>query len=321
MTSDALLRIILAAFDDVGRVFDHNDLAEWPQGSLETLLSIGLVRQSASGLTAPCPSCSEPHTEVVARRAGHDGTTRLFIWCPEQLRVEVTPEMCRGWEPDLDGLARAVGNCLGVKGANATVVPGRLWRLGRVPWEGKTREVLFAVRLNDRDGTSVAAHVGVGGRSVVVVPYQVPDERVWPGRVPAVVSLERVAALGSGELTVDGVAFMQIIAEADAVAAERGELPQEHLAAKKVRRHVKETIDSMVSNEALVQAYRVHGSYRKTADALNAEGFITDRWAVERAVKAAGGPEAVRRAEDSDSVSRTVASQPRDRAQKIAQRR
>lgn len=315
------MRLLLAAADDLGRTFDHRDLSEWPPGSLQVFQKLGVVRRSAGGLTASCPSCDDGHIEVVAERPGPDGQTRLYIYCPEQLRLEVTAEMCQGWEVNPDGLAACVAAGLGLKGTPKAVVPNRLWRLGRIPCDGTTREVVFAVRLGEADATSVVAHVGVGGRAIVIVPRLIPDDRIWPGRVPAVVPLDRVGELDGDKLVIDGVAFMEIVAEADTIAAAQGELPQDQLAAKKVQRHVKNTIDSMVSNEALVQAYRVHGSYRKTADALVAEGFITDRWAVERAVKAAGGPKAVKSHADSNSVARTVASQSRDRAKKIEQYR
>ena len=315
------MRLLLAAADDLGRTFDHRDLSEWPSGSLQVFQKLGVVRRSAGGLTASCPSCGDGHIEVVAERPGPDGGPRLYIYCPEQFRLEVTTEMCQGWEVNPDGLAACVAAGLGLKGTPKPVVPNRLWRLGRIPCDGTTREVVFAVRLGEADATSVVAHIGVGGRSIVVVPRLIPDDRIWPGRVPAVLPLDRVSELDGDNFVIDGVAFMEIVAEADAVAAAQGEIPQDQLAAKKVRRQVKNTIDSMVSNEALVQAYRVHGSYRKTADALVAEGFTTDRWAVERAVKAAGGPKAVRSDVDSNSVARTVASQSRDRAKKIEQYR
>lgn len=321
MTSEAVMRLLLAAADDLGRSFDHRDLSEWPPGSLQVFQTLGVVRRSAGGLSASCPSCDDGHIEVVAERPGPDGQARLYIYCPEQLRLEVTAEMCQGWEVNPDGLAACVATGLGLKGTPKPVVPNRLWRLGRIPCDGTTREVVFAVRLGEADATSVVAQVGVGGRAIVVVPRLVPDDRIWPGRVPAVVPLDRVGELDGDKFVIDGVAFMEIVAEADAIAAAQGETPQDQLAAKKVRRHVKNTIDSMVSNEALVQAYRVHGSYRKTADALVAEGYLADRWAVERAVKAAGGPKAVKSDVDSNSVARTVASHSRDRAKKIEQYR
>lgn len=321
MTSEAILNLLFAAADDVGRMFDHRDLAEWPAGSLQLFLKLGILRQSAGGLMASCPSCDDGHVELVAQRPGPDGQPRLYIYCPEQLRLEVSAEMCRSWQVDLDGLASLVSSTMELKGTPKALMPNRLWRLGRIPWEGKTREVVLATRLAEPDGASVAPHIGAGGRTIVLVPRLVPDDRVWLGRVPAVVALERIAELDGDRFMIDGVALLETVAEADALALERVAIPHEQLAAKKVRRHVKTTIESMITNEGLVQAYRVHGSYRKAADALVAEGHITDRWAVERAVKAVGGPKAVKQDSDSNSVARTVASQSRDRGKKFSERR
>ena len=321
MTSEAILNLLFTAADDVGRRFAHRDLAEWPAGLLQVFLKSGILRQSAGGLMASCPSCDDGHVEPVAQRPGPDGQPRLYIYCPEQLRLEVIAEMCRGWAVDLDGLATLVSSAMELKGTPKPLMPNRLWRLGRIPWEGKTREAMLATRLADPDGTSVAAHVGSGGRTIVLVPRQVPDDRVWLGCVPAVVALERIAELDGDRFVIDGVALLEAVAEADALALERGAIPLEQLAAKKVRRHVKNTIESMITNEGLVQAYRVHGSYRKAADALVAEGHITDRWAVERAVQAAGGPKAVKQTADTNSVARSVASQSRDRGKKFSERR
>ena len=252
-------------------------------------------------------------------RADHGGHKRLFIQCPEALRVEVTADMCQGWEVDREGLVRAITSAMDLKGLPKAVVPDRLWRLGRMPWDGKTREVLLATRLRDDDAASVAARVPKGGRSIVLVPTHAPDERIWPGRCPAMVELSRITTLGADALVVDGVALMESVAEADQAIADGLDVPLDEVAAKKVAKHVTFTIESMTTNEALVQAYRVHGSYRKTADALSAQGYATDRWAVERAVKAAGGPKKVKESRDSASVSRTVASQRRDRSRKFGQ--
>lgn len=122
-------------------------------------------------------------------------------------------------------------------------------------------------------------------------------------------------------VTFDAISMFDLIAEADRTATDRANAASDTSPTKKMQQQVKQVIDSMLSNEAMVQAYRVYGSYRKTADALNEEGHLTDRWAVERAVKLAGGPKAVKNAKDSDSVARTVASQSRDRQKKLLERR
>lgn len=318
MTPTNLLRLLVAAIDTGECVFDHAETTTWPPGSIDRLRDVGLLRESSAGLMASCPSCAHSHIEPVVPRAGADGRTRWFIQCPESLRVEVSAEMCRGWEIDLDGLASAVAGALATHGAPKVVVPARLWRLGRIPFDGGTREVLLAIRLSDSDSASVTRVVPQGGRSIIVVPHGVPDDRVWPARVPAVVPLTPFACLGDAGFELAGIEFMEAIAEADVAAGDKASVPLDAVAAKKVRRHVKATIESLLSDEALVQAYIAHGSYRKAADALNAQGQVTDRYAVERAVKARGGHKAVKAAANSGSVRRTVASQSRDRSKESA---
>lgn len=322
MTSEAILNLLFAAADDVGRTFDHRDLAEWPAGSLQVFLKLGLLRQSAGGLMASCPSCDDGHVEPVAQRPGPDGQPRLYIFCPEQLRLEVSAEMCRGWEVDLDGLATLVSSAMELKGTPKPLMPNRLWRLGRIPWEGKTREVMLATRLADPDGNSVAAHVGAGGRTIVLVPRLVPDDRVWLGRVPAVVALERIAELEGDRFAIDGVALLEAVAEADAVAEAKSLLPIDPEIRKQVvRSQVKAEIKGHLEDDVLVAAYAECSSVREAAKTLTARlGRPVSKDQVARAVKRAGGAGALIDTDDSPSVSRRVASHSRDRSKKIAER-
>ena len=317
------MRLLLAAADDLGRTFDHRDLSEWPTGSLQVFQKLGVVHRSAGGLTASCPSCDDGHIEVVAERPGPDGQARLYIYCPEQLRLEVTAEMCQGWEVNPDGLAASVAAALGLKGTPKPVVPNRLWRLGRIPCDGTTREVVFAVRLGEADATSVVAHVGVGGRAIVVVPRLVPDDRVWPGRVPAVVPLDRVGELEGDQFVVDGAAFMEIVAEADAIAESKSLLPVDPQVKKQViRRQLKAEIKGHLNDDVLIAARITHGSTRKAATALTQQlGRTVSKDQVQRAINRAGGLGAISELDDSNSVARTVASHSRDRAKKIEQYR
>lgn len=317
------MRLLLEAADDLGRTFDHRDLSEWPSGSLQVFRNLGVVRRSAGGLTASCPSCEDGHTEVVAERPGPNGQTRLYIYCPEQLRLEVTAEMCQGWEVNPDGLAACVAAGLGLKGRPKAVVPNRLWRLGRISCDVTTREVVFAVRLGEADATSVVAHVGVGGRAIVIVPRLVPDDRIWPGRVPAVVPLDRVGELDGGQFVIDGVAFMELVAEADAIAESNSLLPVDPQVKKQVvRRQLKAEIKGHLNDDVLIAARLTHGSTRKAAAALTQQlGRPVSKDQVQRAIDRAGGLTAISELDDSNSVARTVASQSRDRAKKIEQYR
>lgn len=322
MTKADLFRLLLVAADAPGSLFDHSEVSRWPKGALDDLLKSHLVRPAQTGLTAPCPHCDDHHVETVTVVEPSDDADRprYFICCPESLKVEVSEEMCRGWSVDLDGLAAALASALAVS-TPKPVLPGRFWRLGRMQLRETTREVAFAVRLADDDADALMRHVGTGGRAVVFVPHRVPEPSRWPGRAPAVIAMHDVAGIADDNVVLDPEAVLEAIDIADKRAEARGEVSEEKLTAKRIERGVRKVIENMVSDDALVRAYLAHGSYRKAADALVRDGQITDRWAVERAVKAKGGPKAVRRETDSGSVSRTVASQSRDRGKMFDQYR
>ncbi|MFO0491396.1 MAG: hypothetical protein ACK51T_03085, partial [bacterium] len=215
-------------------------------------------------MTAACPHCEDRHVEVVAKRACPDGRDRLWIYCPEDLRVEVTPEMCRGWQVHPQGFAAAVASAISLTATPVATVPDRLWRLGRIPWQGKTREILLARRLQESDAASVAAHVGAGGRSVVLVPHHVPDDRIWQGRVPATISLSRIASIADGQFVLDGAALLSMVTEADEVAEQRSLLPTDPEVKKRVvRQQVKAEIKGHLQDDVLVAARKTFGSTRK----------------------------------------------------------
>lgn len=317
-----LLRVLLAAADDDHCVFDQAELDRWPTGALGEFQRLGLLRPSSGRLMAPCPNCANSHVEPVEPRSAPDGVTRFFIHCPEALRVEVDPDSCRGWEIDPDGLAALAARALALPGSPKVVAPGRLWRLGRIPWEGKTREVVLARRMGQSDTARVAAHIGTGGRAIVLVPHLVPDDRLWPGRTPAVVALTRVATLEGEAVVIDGVAMTEMVVDANRAALAAGRVGIDEEGKKLVRRQVKQEVKSLLADDALVAAYKEHGSFRKAAEALTDEtGQPVTKDKVKRAVDRLGGVDEVVPKEDSPSVSRRVASHSRDRAKTFQERR
>jgi len=323
MTSAELLHVLLAAADDDHCVFDQAELDRWPNGALGEFQRLGLLRPSSGRLMAPCPNCADGHIEPVEPRPTPDGVTRFFIHCPEALRVEVDPDSCRGWEIDPDGLAALAARALALTGTPKIVTPGRLWRLGRIPWQGKTREVLLARRMGENDAASVAAHTGTGGRAIVLVPHHLPDERLWPGRTPAVVALSRVATLDGESVVIDGVALAEIVVEADRAAEARSILPIDpEIKRQIVRLQAEVVLDERLERDMLIAAFKEHGSTRAAAQALTEKlGRAISKDKVYRAVRAAGGVRAVMADSDSASIARTVASHPRDRAKKFQERR
>ncbi len=325
MRPDELFRLVLAAADDEGRIFSHTDTATWPPGSVAQLHRLGMIREASGCLHAPCPNCPDGHIEPVTVRTGTDQRQRFFIWCPESMRVEIAPQMCQGWELDPDGLARGIAAVLGLKDHPRPVLAQRFWRLGRTSWppgSGHTREVVFARRLHQHDAATVAALVGAGGRAIVLVPYHVPDERVWPGAVPAVIPLAEVMTWDIDGPVLDAMAMVDTVETADQLAAAGAALTLGSVGKQLVRRQVKAEIKSLLSDDAYLAAYREHGSFRKAAEALTQQtGQPVAKDKVRRAVERHGGLAAIVSEDDSGSVSRRVASQRRDRAKKMLERR
>jgi len=321
MTKADLFRLLLLAADAPGSLFDHSEVSRWPKGALDDLLKSHLVRPAQMGLTAPCPHCDDRHVETVTVVAPSDDTDkpRYFIWCPDSLKVEVTEQMCRGWEVDLDGLASALASALGVA-APKPLVPGRFWRLGRMPWRDSTREVAFAVRLADDDAEVLMRHVGTGGRAVVFVPHRVPDPSRWHGRVPTVIPLHAVAEMTDDNVVLDPGAVLEAIDEADRLAELTGGVSLDARGKKLVRREIKAELNGHLNDGILVAAYLEHNSIDKAAEALSKQMETTvSRDKVWRAVKRAQEAGVLARTDDSGSVSRSVASQRRDRGKKIDQ--
>lgn len=319
MTKADLFRLLLIAADAPSALFDHSEVSRWPKRALDDLLRSHLVRPAQTGLTAPCPHCDDHHVETVTVVEPADDTEkpRYFIYCSESLKVEVTDEMCRGWAVDLDGLAARLASALAVS-TPKPVVPGRFWRLGRMPWRDTTREVAFAARLADDDGDALMRHVGTGGRAVLFVPHRVPDLRRWPGRVPAVIPMHTVVEMADDNIIVDPTAVLDAINEADRLAEVAGGVPLDARSKTLVRAQVKAEIKGHLKDDILVAAYQEHHSIDKAAEALSKQMETTvSRDKVWRAVKRAQEAGLLARADDSGSVGRSVASQTRDRGKKI----
>ncbi|MCX5671750.1 MAG: hypothetical protein NTU94_10575 [Planctomycetota bacterium] len=256
--------------------------------------------------------------EEVVPQTGPDGHTRFFIPCPESLRVEVPETLLLQWTVDFDALAVALAKALALRGHPKTIVPGRLWRLGKTPWQGANREVLFARGLGWPDGLTVTCHVGPNGRPIILVADQTPPDAVWAGRPPATIVLAQVAALGENGIEIDAVDVAARVNEADQRVATVMGLPvtgaEQKLA---IRQQLKAEVRTHLEDDVLVASYKECGSYRKAADALTQQlGRKITKDKIGRAVLRAGGPDEVVQTADSPSVQRSVASQRRD-GQKI----
>jgi hypothetical protein len=302
-------------------LFTASDLRRWPEGYGDKLRGIGLLRLAENATHVVCPGCEGGHVEQVIPHAAPSGV-RFYVRCPEALRVEVPAELLRQWTIDFEVLARAAAGAINLMGRRMPLIPARLWQLGKTRWQGASREVLLARGLDWPDGGAVAGRIGSGGRPIVLVAERAPAVGVWPGRVPAVILLSRVASLGATGIEVDTTHMMLLVKDADATA-EAGQVLPLDVKQKKllVRRQVKAEIEAHLEDDVLIAAYKEFNSLRVAADALTEQlGRTITKDKVYGAVQRAGGVKAVARTANSQSVRRTVVSQRRDSGQKILHR-
>jgi hypothetical protein len=299
-------------------LFTAADLRRWPEGYGERLCALGLLRLAENATHVVCPGCEGGHVEPVIPCASPGGV-RFYVRCPEALRVEVPADHLRQWTVDLTVLVKALASTMMPKGRSHEIVPARLWKLCKMPWRESQREVFLARGLGWPDGPAVAAKIPPVGRPIVLVPDMLPPRGLWSNRAPAVISLSRIATLDGEKIELDLTDMAAVVNEADMAARLSAAETLHETPSKKLKQIVRQAQMTALTEEALVRAYTEHGSYRKAADALVAEGHETNRWAVERAVKKFGGVEKVCRITDSQSVRRTVVSQRRDSGRKPLQ--
>jgi len=313
------LDIVWELLDSPALLVTHAEGLRWPPAASADLTRLGFLRAAASTDHAACPNCPDRHVEEILCRVGPDGVTRYYIPCPETLRVEIAADDLRRWLIDADALAHALAAAVSPGGRCTQRIPLRLWRLGALPWQGVNRDVLLARGLGWPDAADVVRQIGANGRAIVFVPGPAPPIHAWPELPPTIVPLLTTVRLQAGTITVALADIYALVRDTDAANQERRPVA---LSRKQQQREFQkaagDVLKSKLGDDAFVQAYREHGSFRKAAAALSKPGLKVSKDAVQRAVERAGGARAVKRDADSESVRRTVASQRRDRQRKFA---
>mgnify|MGYP007073189421 FL=1 len=285
------------------------------------LADVSWIRETEPACTVVCPECLTQHEEEPIARPGPGGTVRLYIPCPELLRVQIDPSELDRWSVDISALAEAIARSLGLAGRVKDLRAGRLWRLGRTRWRQLSRDVLFARGLHWPSADDVIAQAERTTHPIVLVPDKIPVGRAWRRQV-AVVAMSHVSQLSHDGLIIDHTHLFAAVADQQQQPAEPA---AEIISGKKqklmIRRQVKAEIGSMLEDDALVVAYAQHGSYRAAAEALSVQtGRTVTKDKVYRAVQRRGGARTVQSDTNSHSVRRTVASQRRNKTKSIQNR-
>ena len=133
--SQNTLSLILKRIDaPVDPVFSHDEVRLWPDGDLELMEKLGLLRETAPAKSVECDGCEEACIEDVIYIDGpKEGQIRAYVACHSREdvgRIDVPLERLKRWAVDPVQLAAAFKKLIGAEGKMEETIEGRLWWLG-----------------------------------------------------------------------------------------------------------------------------------------------------------------------------------------------
>ncbi|MFO0821518.1 MAG: hypothetical protein U1A77_26480, partial [Pirellulales bacterium] len=205
--------------------------------------------------------------------------------------VEVHPQLLERWTIHWEALAQATASGLALRGMCTPLIANRLWRLGRLKWQGATRDVLLARGLAWQDGQALARQIAHATRPIVFVGDAIPPTEAWAGRVPPIVRLSQVTSLDHDGPQIDGEAVLSAIVFADdpQLSTEQDEQISDNLE-RIIRRQIRAESKTQLTDDVLLAAYQQEGSTRKAATFLTTTvGAPITKDRIQGAIKRAGG--------------------------------
>ena len=250
-------------------VFDAMSMRVILGDAFDQLVSLNFVVRTANAVCVSCPACGE-HGEEVVPLDYPDGTTRYYIRCPQDFRVDVHPVLLERWTINWDALAQSTASALALAGQCTQLIADRLWRLGRIKWKGTYRDAMLARALSWPDGRDVARQIARNTRPVVFVGDRpVPDD-VWVGREPPLVRISQVASFAGDKTAIDADATLAaiVLGEAELIAG-NPLAPDPHKLTLMIRRQIRAEGKMSLTDDILLAAYQQEGSVRKAAAFLS----------------------------------------------------
>lgn len=282
-----------------------SDTAEfWPDGLLQQLVEMGVLRPTTAAERVLCPECRD-HVEDVVAISGPGGRPRYAINCPEHLRVVLSLDDLQQWIVDVNHIAAIIASAFQLTGKLTELAPGRVWRLGRWKYQGQTRDMLLAVGLNQPDASEFRRPITASKRPVMFVPLAEPDPDFWVGQPPPLIRLSEVVSLADSALDIDTAAIVGLIHDANERATESPGVLDFVLDQK-----VRSALDSTLTDDLILQAYVANdSSARKAEKDLKSRGFSIHHSTISRLVKK---HKKLLQTGASESIVRTRSSQRRD---------
>jgi len=184
-------------------VLSAAEIARWQSDQRDAMITLGLLRRTSDATALMCEDCGPPHPVEVIRDPRK--ANQPYYLCPEIGRVPLEPTNLQRWEADFDQVAALIRRAAGLTAKAATVVPSRIWLLGRQRIEARYWELFLMRGLCWPDGVQVlnqCSRVQQSLAPVVMVPSKLPSGGSampsWPVR-----TLSEVVSIQGSSLVVD----------------------------------------------------------------------------------------------------------------------
>ena len=178
------------------------------------LTQLKILRPSSTATHVVCDACFDHHVEKVTPIQYPDKTTRFFIHCPENGRVEVPRERLFQWTVHFGPILTGLATALSAKGSPAEIVPGRVWNLGRAALAGKSKPVWVARGLAWPDAGQLAQSIPKGRSPVLFYIGQAADDGLLGIPRESIIELRTVVHL-DGSVVVDRDAIEAQLADVE----------------------------------------------------------------------------------------------------------
>ncbi len=213
---DQILYELLERADTLGELrVTADEVAGWPEGSLDRLLGAGLIVPTDNARGLVCDGCEEGCWVLPEPRERPDGEEVLTYLCTEREDigiVEFPVQRLRTWRLDPAGLASAIHRALALADEPKEIEPMHLWFLGKARIGGKPRRFFFGWGYSLDDGFRLAGitdeHMRVAN-PVLLVPHRLPSQNVWPDPSGPILPLSSLVTLADDELRLDTEALYE----------------------------------------------------------------------------------------------------------------
>jgi len=209
---DSPLVQLLCRTDLEGHILSHDDIRRWPAADRKAIFALGILQRIEDAEYVTCEVCPDaPSAEVVL-----DIGLGPRIHCEGCGLRRISAERLHQWRVDFEALGGLLRTHLDLLGKPSTLVPGRIWLLGRRQVVGRMVEFFLIQGIAWPDSTdrlNQAARLLSSPAPILVVPHGLPTQREWRESGRAFLRLTEWACLRDGRIEVSFDEFADLHAQ------------------------------------------------------------------------------------------------------------